>query len=76
MKEFERVDLKREIDNPSIGGMVFTRNCMTHEILLSFYDDDGKYAFEKWWDIEGKYMFGEFCNKSETYNWLMENEVI
>lgn len=72
--KFDRVDLSREIDIKTSGGMSFCRDCFTHEILLSFYDDDGRFAFEKWWEIEGKYNFGNFCDNNDSFKWLIEDE--
>mgnify|MGYP001573322396 CR=1 FL=1 len=61
--DFKRVDLDKELRADSDGRPVF-RECLEHEILLSFYDDDGAYAFETWWTLEGSQVFA---------NWIVRN---
>ena len=57
MDKFTRVNLDDELRADSDGMPVF-RKCFEHEILLSFYDDVGAYAFREWWDDVGsKQMF-------------------
>jgi hypothetical protein len=38
------------------------RECFEHEILMSFYDDDGAYGFEDWWFIEGSAIFRDYMD--------------
>lgn len=37
-----------------------TQKLAAHEVMLSFREDDDAYAFSDWWEVEGKYKFGEF----------------
>lgn len=40
-----------------------------HEYLLSFTDDWMSYAFESWWNLEGRDKFIEYANTSpESYD--------
>ena len=55
---FNRVDLETELRADSDGMPVF-RQCFDHERLMSFYDDDGAYEFETWWNETGRVLFGE-----------------
>ena len=50
--KFTRVSLEKELRADADGMPVF-RKCFDHEILMSFLDDAGAYAFEEWWYDEG-----------------------
>lgn len=55
MGQFTRVDLATETDI----------HFAEHEILMSFYDDEGCEAFQQWWNEEGSILFN---------NWLEIND--
>ena len=43
-----------------------------HEVLLSFYNDGGAYAFDDWWHTQGKKAYEDWCagqleSLSESY---------
>lgn len=57
MAKFEDVDLEKE----SIVRFG------EHEILMSFNDDDGAYAFDAWWADEGSEVFGRFYETWKPY---------
>ena len=56
-EKFIRVDLKQET----------THNFNEHETLMSFYDDEGNYAFRDWWNEEGSSLFLKWCRTSKEY---------
>jgi hypothetical protein len=60
VSKFKRVDLEssREI------------HFHDHEILMSFYDDEGCEAFCTWWDKEGSKVFNEWLKLFEEYEHL------
>jgi len=58
-KKFERVNLDKVL-RANADGMPVFRNCFEHEILMSFYDDDGAYGFEDWWNSEGSAIFNDY----------------
>lgn len=66
--KFERVDLNHELRADADGMPVF-RRCFENEILLSFYDDDGAYGFEEWWEEKGSELFGEWMNTHENLDY-------
>jgi len=61
-KKFERVDLE-DVLRANADGMPIFRKCFEHEILLSFYDDDGAYGFNNWWFEEGSVLFYDYMKK-------------
>lgn len=63
-KKFIRVELEDELRSDTDKMPVF-RRCFEHETLMSFYDDDGNYAFREWWDEVGSNHF---------LNWMLQNE--
>ena len=63
-KKFDRVDLEDEL-RANADGMPVFRKCFEHEILLSFYDDDGAYGFRDWWYEEGSAVFYKYMEKEE-----------
>ena len=73
--DFKRVDLDKEIRADANGRPVI-RECAEHEILMSFYDDDGAYSFEEWWVLEGSQVFAEYIvkNKPELVKRLLETK--
>jgi hypothetical protein len=64
MKKFERVKLETEVK----------RRMYDHEVLLSFNDDDGAYAFDEWWNKIGSTLFNEFLKEHPIYNHIHEKE--
>jgi hypothetical protein len=60
--KFTRVTLERELRADADGCPVF-RRCHEHEILMSFLDDDGAYAFAAWWHDQGAEGFGTWCEE-------------
>jgi len=67
--KFTRVTLDRELRSNSDGMPVF-RNCFEHETLMSFWDDDGNYAFQEWWNEEGATQFMNYCKSKEEWKHL------
>lgn len=66
MKAFKRVSLDKELRADADGSPVF-RRCFEHEILLSFYDDSGAYAFEEWWGCVGAKQFNSWLKDHPTF---------
>ena len=58
-KKFDRVDLENVL-RANTDGMPVFRDCFEHEILMSFYDDDGAYGFSDWWNLEGSVIFNDY----------------
>ena len=63
---FTRVDLSKELRADTDGVPVF-RMCYEHETLMSFYDDDGNYAFREWCEEEGSKLFYKWIEKHSEY---------
>lgn len=61
-KKFDRVEIKDEI----------TTHLAEHEILLSFFDDDGAYSFSEWFEEEGKILFQNWLRKQDTSEYVLE----
>lgn len=59
MPKFTRVSLDHELRADADGMPVF-RKCFEHEILMSFYSDDGAYQFEDWWNDKGSELFFDY----------------
>lgn len=64
MGEFTRVSLDEDIRADADGAPVI-RECHDHEIMMSFFDDEGACAFREWWDDVGAEQF---------YDWLVQSE--
>lgn len=64
MPKFGRVDLD------SLKNIHFP----DHEILMSFYDDEGCEAFCVWWNTEGSHVFNEWLKLFEEYEHLANKE--
>ncbi len=64
MSKFKRVQFKEDIEV----------SLSSHQTLLSFFDDDGNYAFREWWKECGSSQFNEWCSKSEEYKRLSEKD--
>jgi len=58
-KIFTRVNLDHVLRADADGMPVF-RKCFEHEILMSFYDDQGSYEFEEWWNSMGNQLFAQY----------------
>lgn len=67
---FTRVSLE-DVLRADADGMPVFRKCFENEILLSFFDDDGAYAFHQWWVEHGAAAFGEWLIQQEEYQHLM-----
>lgn len=71
MKGFTRVTLDDEI-KADADGMPTFRKCFEHEILLSFYDDCGAYAFNEWWIEEGSVELNKWLLKNSKWSSIAE----
>ena len=71
-KRFEELDLE-DVLRANADGMPIFRKCFEHEILLSFYDDDGAYGFRDWWNEEGTFVFNSFMEKRQD-EWINRND--
>lgn len=58
MADFARVDFPHDIKVRIDGGMTPIRAVYHHEVLMSFYDDDGAEGFREWWSDAGAAAFG------------------
>jgi hypothetical protein len=67
-EKFKRVNLDKVLRADADGMPVF-RNCFEHEILMNFYDDDGAYEFEDWWNLEGSALFYKYLENAN--HWLV-----
>jgi hypothetical protein len=65
-KKFERVNLDKFL-RADVDDMPVFRKCFEHEILMSFYDDDGAYEFEDWWNAEGSVLFYKFLENKDSW---------
>lgn len=59
-KKFTRVTLDYEL-RANADGMPVFRKCFENEILLSFYDDEGAWAFREWWEEVASQAFAKWC---------------
>ena len=59
----DRVTMKDTVEIEGKGGMIPARRVYEHEILLSFYDDDGSYAFEEWFVSVGREQFRQWLTE-------------
>ena len=66
MNKFTRVTLDRELHADADGYPVF-RQCFEHEILMSFDDDSGAYAFTEWWEDVGANQLYDWMSKHSEY---------
>jgi len=57
MKKFTLVSLDKEVTN----------YLADHEILMSFNNDGGSYAFEAWWNDIGSAQFYDWLSKSDEF---------
>jgi hypothetical protein len=69
MSNFKRVSLETKLRANS-DGMPVIRDCFEHETLMSFFDDDGNYAFNEWWGSEGSALFNEWVKNNDEYSHL------
>lgn len=70
--KFDRVELATELRSNSDGCPVF-RKCHEHETLMSFYDDDGNYAFVEWWHEIGSQLFNQYYELRGVERRLIED---
>lgn len=49
------------------------RKLQEHEVLMSFYDDEGAEMFDQWWWEFGKHNFREYLI-AEGYDYLLDDE--
>lgn len=69
MSNFKRVSLETKL-RANTDGMPVFRDCYEHETLMSFFDDDGNYAFNEWWSEEGSELFNKWVKKNDEYSHL------
>jgi hypothetical protein len=65
-KKFERVVLDNKL-RANTDGMPVFRECMDNETLMSFFDDEGNYAFNEYWSNLGAEHFNEWLKNSTTW---------
>lgn len=70
MPTFQRVSLD-DVLRADADGMPVFRRCFENEILLSFLDDDGAYAFAEWWYMHGADAFGQWVEENPDYSHLV-----
>lgn len=58
-KRFTRVRLD-DVLRADADGMPIFRRCFGHEIMLTFFDDDGAINFREWWEDKGAKQFYEW----------------
>ena len=54
-KKFLRLDMPREM----------VHHVAEHEVMMSFWDDEGAVAFNEWWDFYGSALFKKYFDSKE-----------
>ena len=63
--KWTHVDLEDEL-RANADGMPVFRKCFEYEILLSFNDDVGAYAFHDFWAEQGEKAFDKYFEKNKS----------